>query len=100
MQQHPHMQGVVVGGGANLHHAMLSPPIAGQSTFHPVQHKPIQSSPQSGGEGYYNVPVSHHHQHTHGSMMGAGEVPMSGVPHAHFRHPAELSYSAAEMRQS
>lgn len=66
---------------------------------------------QAGAESYYNVPV---HQHTHGVLMaaasemgpqsqvaaGGGGVSAGMVPHAHFRHPADLSYSNAEMRQS
>lgn len=92
-------------GNANFHHAMLSPPVAGQSTFHPASppHHLGKVAPQA--ESYYNVPV---HQHTHGVNMAATSemVPPSQlatggvIPHAHFRHPADLSYSNAEMRQS
>lgn len=91
-------------GTANIHHAMLSPPVAGQSTFHPAAAQPHQQQAQhmnrlqQQGENYYNVPM---HQHTHGGIMG-NELPpaVAMVPHAHFRHPADLSYSNAEMRQS
>lgn len=90
-------------GNANFHHAMLSPPVAGQSTFHPVPQQPQpmhRMQQQTPGENYYNVPV---HQHTHGGIIGNEMPPPGGVamiPHAHFRHPADLSYSSAEMRQS
>lgn len=96
---------VLVGGNANFHHAMLSPPVAGQSTFQPPNAQPpahhmnkMQQSPP--GENYYNVPVPQH-QHTHGAMMSNEGAQLPGmIPHAHFRHPADLSYSSAEMRQS
>lgn len=103
-QAHPQMG---VQGNANFHHAMLSPPVAGQqqSTFHPATQPhhlgklPSTQSPES----YYNVPVQQHH-HTHGAMLAQDQMGGGGgagmIPHAHFRHPADLSYSNAEMRQS
>lgn len=91
MQAKPPATAHAINSNNSYNHAMMSPPSAYHHHLSQQQQTP-QQSPKN--ENFYNV-----HLHQQQGMLPSAAT--GGViPHPHFRHPAELSYSTAEMRQS